>query len=519
MRKKTEYASRPESARVKDTIKKSYFAKPCSYGALAIGVMIGMGTLPANAAEQKSTNVYATTANPAANPAPVGNNKTSDTNITNQNGQQTMTNNTTQDGGRTTGATAGNNNPDNKVSLEGLDEVRGDVAEDAVGCANPNNPGSIAAVHKEELERRQELAMAQTNTDKVFNPPKEEINPQTGKVEATAVAGCFTAADEVVNLAELIPTLPTSWSSVAGTALRKAVEAKLLEAKNRLVERGCQVANSALSGALQPIHSYLSAANNFQAMQDPTGFLGAYISKQIDFGIDRAEGAFGDILGELESNIKAENQRAAQAANERAQELNKIDALINDVSKAYWEGNSSLNNSVGGAEQNILQKNAADANAELQKLIARKPDTTRGKFRERQACNAAGQCRRIGEAEYSRLNDEMSVWNQEYEATKMRAQLAAQRASGASTPVASSTYVPPTADEVARVEPQAKQGPSAALSSIAKIFGGGSQEAPAPKASEPAAQPQGQAAAPAPAPAQSNPSSAESKSNSYNPFS
>lgn len=398
---------------------KSIWKDPRSYGIFAVGTIIGIGVLPAVAENPFSPQERALTTT-----------ETTTINKATQAGQTTAINNAFGDGGgQASGAAAGdsNNSGFGVTSGEsGSGEVREDVLNSAIACADPNNEDGIRSHFDKIYQQQQEFAIVQVDTDSIFNAdPNAEGNE--------AIAGCFTAANQIIDLAQSIPSITPSWGDIAGV-VQKAVNKKLQEVQANMLDRTCQVANRALSDALAPIHSFLSAAGSNQILNDPGGFLGDYIIKKAGTVIDEQDMAFNGLLDGIDNKIKDQNQQASDAFKEAQ---SKLDQLPNTGSNKGYD-TSALDNSLSSAEGSVLQGNLEGSYQQLQEVIANKPPRigVEGSGRDRRYCKypTGNQCVAINRGEYSNLSNQHNIYNQHLlPAAERRYQLAQEALSASKT--------------------------------------------------------------------------------------
>lgn len=475
--------------------KKSIWTDPRSYGIFAVGTVIGIGVLPAVAENPFAPQERALTTTETT---------TTTVNGATQGGQQSTIDNAFGDGGgQASGAQAGNsNNSGFGVTSDesGGGDVREDVLNSAIACADPNNEDGIRAYFDEVYKQQQEFAVIQVDTDSIFNA---DPNAQGNE----AIAGCFTAADQIIDLAQSIPSITPSWGDIAGV-VQKAVNKKLQEVQANMLDRTCQVANRALSDALAPIHGFLSAAGNNQILNDPGGFLGDYIIDKAGTIIDDQDLAFNGIVNGIEDKIQNQNNAANEAFKDAQ---GKLDQLPNTGTNKGYD-TSELDNSLNSAEGGVLQGNLENTYKQLQDVIAKKPPRigVEGGGRDRRYCKypAGNQCVAIGRGEYSNIANQQNIYDQHLlPAAERRYKLAQEALSAGKT------------GTTGRSVPNYQTRSAAPTTNTAPSNSGAATQNTAPASSVPAQQPQTRNTAPQPqaqpAPQASEPKSSKPNSNVF----
>lgn len=478
---------------------KSLWTDPRSYGIFAIGTMIGIGVIPAVANSTGGANAFSDDA--IAGGTTVTTTRT--VNGATQSGQQSAINNAfSSDGGQASGATAGNSNSGFGITSgeSGGGEVREDVLNSAIACADPENEDGIRAYFDKVYQQQQEFAIVQVDTDSIFNAdPNAEGNE--------AIAGCFTAANQIIDLAQSIPSITPSWGDIAGV-VQKAVNKKLQEVQANMLDRTCQVANRALSDALAPIHSFLSAAGSNQILNDPGGFLGDYIIKEAGVIIDDQDLAFNGLINGIDNKIKDQNNQASQAFKDAQAGL---DNLPNPTGKGY--DTSALDNSLNSAEGNVLQGNLEGSYKQLQDVIANKPVRigVQGSGRDRRYCKypSGNQCVAINSGEYSNIQNQHGIYNDHLlPAAQRRYELSQEALSASKTGGTTGTRSTPNyqASNTAGMGSYSNNNASSAPTNNTSSVNTAPQAQPQANTPAPRAQPAPQSSAPAsqPTPSKSN---------------
>lgn len=468
---------------------KSIWTDPRAYGIFAVGTMIGIGVIPAVAENPFSPQGKTLTTT-----------ETTTINGATQAGQQSAIDNAFGNGGgQASGSQAGDSNNSGFGITSGESaggEVREDVLNSAIACADPNNEDGIRAYFDKVYQQQQEFAIVQVDTDSIFNA---DPNAQGNE----AIAGCFTAANQIIDLAQSIPSITPSWGDIAGV-VQKAVNKKLQEVQANMLDRTCQVANRALSDALAPIHSFLSAAGSNQILNDPGGFLSDYIIDKAGTVIDEQELAFNGLLNGIDNKVKEQNNAANQAFKDAQ---SKLDQLPSTGTGSY--DTSALDNSLNSAEGNVLQGNLEGAYKQLQDVISNKPPRigVEGGGRDRRYCKypTGNQCVPINMGEYSNIANQHEIYNQHLLPAAERRYQLAQEALSANKTGTTGRSVPNY--QARSAAPTANTAPSNSGSSAPTNNVPAQQQpqaaSPAPQA-KPAPQSQPQATPPASGKANSN---------------
>ncbi|MGP9666994.1 hypothetical protein [Psychrobacter sp. AOP31-A1-22] len=480
---------------------KSIWTDPRSYGIFAIGTIIGVGVIPAVA---DNTNPF------GAQGKSLTTSETTTINSATQGGQQSTINNAFGDGGgQASGAQAGNSNNSGfgvTSGESGGGDVREDVLNSAIACADPNNEDGIRSYFDKVYKQQQEFAVIQVDTDSIFNADPEAAGNE-------AIAGCFTAADQIIDLAQSIPSITPSWGDIAGV-VQTAVNKKLQEVQANMLDRTCQVANRALSDALAPIHGFLSAAGNNQILNDPGGFLGDYLIDKAGTVIDDQDLAFNGIVDGIEDKIQNQNNAANEAFKDAQ---GKLDQLPNTGTNKGYD-TSELDNSLNSAEGGVLQGNLENTYKQLQDVIAKKPPRigTEGSSRDRTYCKypTGNQCVAISRGEYSNIANQQNIYNQHLlPAAERRYQLAQEALSASNTGTTGRSIPNYQARSAAPVTNTAPSNSGTAVQNSAPASNAPASNAPASNA--PAQQPQTRSTAPQPTPQASEPAPSKSNSNVF----
>ena len=385
--------------------------------------MIGVGVIPA---------VAESTGNAFASPdETLVTTETTSINAASEAGQQAALENAFgTGGGQASGATAGSNN---STSDSATSSVSGDVMEAAIVCADPNNPDGLRSHFDKVLQDQQELAIVQVDTDSIFNADPEAAGNE-------AIAGCFTAGDQIIDLAQSIPSITPSWGNI-GNMVQTAVNKKLQEVQTNMLNRTCEVANRALSDALAPINGFLTAASNNQILNDPSGFLGDYIVSQAGDAINQGDLAFNQLIDDLDNRIDSQNTAAGEAFEQATNDLNDLPSS-NGNSGGY--DTSDLDDSLNNAQGNVLQGNLENTYQQLQDVIANKPveisrhrnnDANGWGYTYCQHPGGAGsECVPISSSQYSTLSREHTIYSDHLlPAAQNRYQLAQDAISASNT--------------------------------------------------------------------------------------
>lgn len=219
------------------------------------------------------------------------------------------------------------------------------------GIANASDDYSADEMDRIELANKESLKACAAETQEVLNQIKRDrINTATIAVDAgektmnigTVLGaqtneknkGCFTAGQEIFNLATLIPTADFSISGAAGAALKTIINKKVQELKQSVYERGCRIANESVMNALSPIKEYMSKASEVTALiTKPEDLLGNYLADRLDIEFDRADMVFNEALGNLKGKIDAETEEVTSKVN--ANKLDEIYASLNTENNGY----------------------------------------------------------------------------------------------------------------------------------------------------------------------------------------
>lgn len=419
---------------------KALWRDPKTYGVLVVGAMLGVG-IPAIA----NTNPF----NPEADTPFLGSTTTGTPNPATTGGLGSATGSSKDEGngGSTGGSVAGDGG--GAVGAGGVIDT--DVVKAAVTCADPANPDGIKATHTKVLKERTELAVIQVDIDKMFNlDPKDPAN--------AAAAGCFSAANQIIDLSIGIPSIPTSWGDIGGL-VRKQIDKHIANAQKQFLERGCEIANSALSSALGPINTFLTGVNGSSLINSPEGFVGGYISKQIDGAFDEADLIFNGVLDKVDNSIKEQNQNAQDKANAVAGQLEDLDRVGDYDMKDF-------NDRVENINKDITAGSVQSAQADLNRLISEAPPATSTYRRDKTTyyCKTVNSnCVDITRREYDRINEAAQVHALQMQAA--RARLAAAQATAANQPVPQSAPTPSTYGQgfgANTPAPQPRQAPAQA---------------------------------------------------------
>ena len=224
---------------------------------------------------------------------------------------------------------------------ESTAEVPSYVAEQAGVCAKEMQE-EVANNAKYQAE----VAMITPNTDAVYQ------GVLTGAAEQTK--GCFAGADDFINLATLVPVVPDV--SGVSTKLNGLIKQKVDALKDSVINRACEISNTAINHALEPIRDTITTSNNAILMfNNPNDFVSAAVAKKLGDGFSKVDLGFNKILDGIEAKIV--NQEKDWAA--KAPSLNdKYQAAIsesNEMISAYQSQVDKLNSQAAQTTSTTVQ--------------------------------------------------------------------------------------------------------------------------------------------------------------------
>lgn len=195
------------------------------------------------------------------------------------------------------------------------------VTEQAVVCATEMQK-EVAEVAQAQAE----IAAMAPETDKVYKGDFANAAEQ--------VKGCFTKAQDYINLASLVPTVPDSTG--VSIKLNEIINQKINQLKTSVMDRACEIGTSAISNALKPVQDSIGKAQNAMLVfNNPNDFVSDVVAKQIDAQFGKVDLGFNKIMDDLDAKIAdSESQWATKAASLNQQ----YETAINSnpvVSEAY----------------------------------------------------------------------------------------------------------------------------------------------------------------------------------------
>lgn len=480
---------------------KSLWTDPQTYAVLAIGTMLGVG-IPSIAATNNAFPDPQAPTTTATKTTP---------NTANQGGVDVVRNNAfgATDGGTSGGVVAGGGNANGSGAQDapGGAIVESDVISEATTCADPANPNGLKAAHSEVVKDRQELIVTTVNVDALFNmDPKDPEN--------AAASGCFAAAQQILDLSVAIPSFPTSWADI-GSMVTSQVTARLARMQQEILDKGCKIGLNALQNTLSPIQDVLSSANNSTLINDPAGFVGGYISKQIGDKFDAADLAFNGMLNGIDSQLKESNRAAREEADKIKQGLPTIDAP-----SGYDMGR--IGNATNDGTNSILNGSLERAQTELNRVIAASPPKPLPSYKRNgnwyYPTEKNGQVTNVSENTYNSIAEQYNNYQPSIDSAQARVnaarQLITENSSGTGTVNARGNTPAPAPRSGFGYQAQA-QAPTPTPTPQQQQQQQ-QQQAPTTTTTAPAPRPSAPAAAPAP---QYAPTNAGNSANQSNPFS
>ncbi|UNU73380.1 hypothetical protein LU293_00230 [Moraxella nasovis] len=280
------------------------------------------------------------------------------------------------------------------------DEIH-DVVEGSKGCA--------AELDKEQasvIERRIEMVDATSGV-------AATIFDNIGKNESTK--GCFTAAQEIMDLTIALPRIPTSWGDVASIT-RKAANKALQNMKKHLKDRVCDIANQATRDALLPVvelsRRWNEGANKINNLDS---LVGASIHNQINIYSESLQGRLEKQLSNAENKLHEANSRA----NEKARQLlDSAEEAVGDIPIVDFvlEDGSTTNQQL---QSQVTKQMADEIRAKIPAAptsVARVVGTNSNQGVQYQQCTLDyKQCTAISQGQYNAINE---AWRQHNAAKK-----------------------------------------------------------------------------------------------------
>lgn len=267
----------------------------------------------------------------------------------------------------TTGATANNATGATSTYSNSIPNAADDAAIDAQTDAEVSGElQACAATMNDLINQNQKDAVGVVvagadSSDKIFN-----ASTDLGDGVNEATKGCFTAGEEIINLATLIPSVQTSWRGTIGNVIKDQLQKRALQLKDSILKRGCKIANDAVLKALEPVQEYMQTADRMSAViNNPEDFLGEYLASKIDIEFDRTDLAFNQTLDTIKSKVDGD---VAEATSKLGNANTAYLGLINEDPAAQAAMDAAI------AQQN--QQNAAAVQAAQQSAAATPTNTT-----------------------------------------------------------------------------------------------------------------------------------------------
>lgn len=267
----------------------------------------------------------------------------------------------------TTGATANNATGATSTYSSSIPNAADDAAIDAQTDAEVSGELQACAATMNDLinqNQKDEVGVVVAGadaSDKIFN-----ASTDLGDGVNEATKGCFTAGEEIINLATLIPSVQTSWRGTIGNVIKDQLQKRALQLKNSILKRGCKIANDAVLKALEPVQEYMQTANKMSAViNNPEDFLGEYLASKIDVEFDRTDLAFNQTLDTIKSKVDGD---VAEATSKLGNANTAYSYLISEDPAAQAAMDAAI------AQQN--QQNAAAVQAAQAGAAATPTNTT-----------------------------------------------------------------------------------------------------------------------------------------------
>mgnify|MGYP006932316261 CR=1 FL=1 len=392
---------RPLTTAVKQN--RQVWRQPSTYAALVVGGAIS-ASIPVFAASASGSG---TTLSP---------NNTATTTF-----QQTMTSpaaTNTSTPATSTITTSGSTSPASSVTS--------DVKAAALECGDTKNPQGLAAAQQAVLNQAVQDAVVTPKTDEIFNPQ------QSGNA---ATQGCFTASSQIINLATLIPTVPSiSWGNIA-TMVQNVVNQQIQKVQEQMINRGCQIADQAILNAVKPLNAYITQIQNVNGMlNNSEALIGSYLSQQASDQIGKIDLSFNGVLDNLQSSVDSNVSNATSTYGN----ITGVEKITQAVSQYSTNGLMTNAQDANVSAQNLqLQQ----AQAYLNQVIANKPPQVGTAFGDSGLtyCKylVPNQCTPITPSEYSEIQQQANDY-------RTRLQTANQWVQRAQTGVTTVTAVPST---------------------------------------------------------------------------